>query len=153
MQAGERMLDQFLPMREGVAQIGRERRAALQAEADAARQEGWRAASPFFTAEVLETFVAEDQRVEVAGAHLQVYANFLEADGTPVDPIAVGEPGVWYGFRDPGAMWLPSVLWTVVSFVLFLGFLGWLDAMEQRERRRKATEVEEPEDLRVPIAQ
>lgn len=151
--AGDRMLEQFLPIEDGVAQIGVARRSALQAEADEARQEGWRQASPFFTAEVVETLVVDDQGIPVAGARLQVFANFLEADGTPVAPIPVGEEGIWYAFRDPGAMWLPSMLWTIISFVLFLASLFWLDAIEQRERRRMATKVEEPEDLAVPIAQ
>jgi hypothetical protein len=86
-------------------------------------------------------------------AEFQVFANFMDADDIPLDPIPVGEPGEWFAFFDPGGEWVPSALWTIISLVGFLLSLFWLDALEMRDKRRLAEEIEEPEDLAVPIAQ
>jgi len=77
----------------------------------------------------------------------------VDAEGTPLEPLPVGEPAVWFAFYDPGANWFPSALWTIISFVGFLLALVWLDRLEQQEKRFKRVFVEQPEDLAVPIAQ
>jgi len=156
--AVDQMQSQFLPVdANGVAQIGVERRTALQQDADAARPEGARSANPFFTAEAVEDAqLADDPStgLRVLTAEFQAYANFVDGDGVPIgDPVPVGEPEAWYSFFDPGMRWLPSALWTIISLFGFLGSLFWLDRLEAREKRLAADQVEEPEDLAVPIAQ
>jgi hypothetical protein len=156
--AVDQMEGQFLPVDENdVALIGANRRAAL--EEDVAAQEPEEAesrGSPFFTAEpVDDPQVTEDPEsgARVARVEFQVFANFMDADEVPLDPIPVGEPGEWFAFYDPGGEWVPSALWTVISLIGFLLSLFWLDALEMRDKRRLAEEIEEPEDLAVPIAQ
>jgi hypothetical protein len=156
--AVDQMEAQFLPVDDNdVALIGANRRAEL--EEDVAEQEPAEAetrAQPFFTAEPTgEPQVADDPETgaRVATVEFQVFANFMDADEIPLDPIAVGEPGQWYAFYDPGGEWVPSALWTIISLVGFLLSLFWLDALEMRDKRRLAEEIEEPEDLAVPIAQ
>lgn len=156
--AADEMQEQFLPIGdEDVALIGAERRAALEEEvAEVAPEEAETRAQPFFTAEPVEDpRVAEDPEtgVRMAVAQFQVFANFLDEDQVPLDPIPVGEPGRWFAFFDPGGEWVPSALWTGVSLGGFLLSLLWLDALEMRDKRRLSDEVEEPEDLAVPIAQ
>ena len=152
------MEEQFLPIDENdVAQIGAERRSALEDEvADIQPEEAERRASPFFTAEPAEDprlTEDPDSGARVVTTDFQIFANFMDADEVPLDPIPVGEPGTWYAFYDPGGEWIPSALWTVISLGGFLLSLAWLDALEMREKRRLSTEVEEAEDLAVPIAQ
>jgi hypothetical protein len=152
------MESQFLPVDENdVALIGANRRAGLEEDVAAQQPDEAEArAQPFFTAEpVGEATVTTDPETgaRVARVEFQVFANFLDADEIPLDPIAVGEPGEWFAFYDPGGEWIPSALWTIISLVGFLLSLFWLDALEMRDKRRLAEEVEEPEDLAVPIAQ
>jgi hypothetical protein len=149
---------QFLPMDENdVAQIGAERRSALEDEvADAQPDEADRRATPFFTTEPVEDpRLTEDPETgtRLAMVEFQVFANFMDEEEVPLDPIPVGEPGMWFAFFDPGGEWVPSALWTGISAIGFLLSLAWLDALEMREKRRLTTEVEEAEDLAVPIAQ
>ncbi|GGI05683.1 hypothetical protein [Egicoccus halophilus] len=156
--AVEQMQDQFLPIDgNGVAQIGVERRSALEEEVAEVQPEDSRRANPFYTADVVgEPRIADDPEtgLRLLTAEFQTFANFVDDDGVPVtDPIAVGEPGAWYSFFDPGMRWLPSALWTIVSLLGFLASLFWLDRLEMREKRLLADQVEEPEDLAVPIAQ
>ena len=156
--AVDEMESQFLPMgEEDVALIGAERRAALEEEvAEVEPEEAAMRASPFFTAEpVDEPRLAEDPETgaRVATAEFQIYANFMDEEEIPLDPIPVGEPGDWFAFFDPGGEWIPSALWTGISAGGFVLSLFWLDALEMRDKRRLAEEVEEPEDLAVPIAQ
>lgn len=156
-QAVSTMQDQFLPIDENnVAQIGVQRRSALEDDARAAQPEGSRRAPTFYIAEpVGEPRVLEDREhgTLLAVSSFQVYANFLDADGVPFEPIPVGDEGQWFAFLDPGAVWLPSAIWTVIAFVGFVGSIVWLDRLEQRDKRREIVEVEEAEDLAVPIAQ
>jgi hypothetical protein len=154
--AGELLQSAFLPVDDdGIAQIGVDRRQEFEDDVAAADlPEGARRAPQFFTARAVdEPRLADDPSgVQVVTQTFQAYANFVDADGVPIEAIPVGEPTAWFGFLDPGSRWLPSALWTIVSFVLFLGSLLALDQLEQREKRR-AAEVEEAEDLPVPSAQ
>lgn len=155
--AVDQMQEQFLPIEDDVAQIGAERRAGLEEEvAEARPEQAEMRASPFYTAEpVEEPRVTEDPEtgVRLATAEFQVFANFMDADEVPLDPIPVGETRTWFAFFDPGGEWIPSALWTGISAGGFLLSLFWLDRLEMRDKRRLRDEVEEPEDLAVPIAQ
>ena len=155
--ATDQMQDQFLPIEDDVAQIGASRREQLEAEvAEVEPEEADRRDQPFFTAEPVEDpQVIDDPEtgVRLVTAEFQVYANFMDADEVPLEPIPVGEPGRWFSFFDPGQEWMPSALWTGVSAGGFLLSLFWLDRLEMRDKRRLTDEVEEPEDLAVPIAQ
>lgn len=157
-QATEAMQAQFFPVDDdGVAQIGANRRAGLEERAAEQQPEGSRRAAQFYTVQqVGDTMVRDDPEtgVRLAAAEFQVFANFVDDDGVPVgDPVPVEDPGIWFAFFDPGAAWLPSAIWTAISLVLFLLSLFWLDRLEMRDKRLAAVEVEEPEDLAVPIAQ
>jgi hypothetical protein len=123
-QATEQMQAQYFPVDEnGVAQIGVTRRSALEEAAAAAQPEGSRRASQFYTvAQVGETLIRDDPSTDVrlATAEFQVFANFVDDDGVPVgEPVPVEDPGSWYAFFDPGAAWLPSAIWTIISLVFF----------------------------------
>jgi hypothetical protein len=157
-QAVEEMQEQFLPVDENdVAQIGSERREQYTADALAAEpDEAVRQAQPFFTAApVGELRLRDDPEtgVTLITQQFQTYATYLDADGIPLEPIPVGDPVAWFAFYDPGAQWIPSALWTVISLVLFLLSLFWLDRLEMRDKRLQTVEVEEAQDLQVPIAQ
>jgi hypothetical protein len=154
-QATSRMLSQFLPTDEpGTALIGAERRAgALEAAGDP--EPGERRADEFFTADLspdTQPQLAESNGHRVAMAKLTLFANFVDAEtGVPTRQVPVEEQ-TWFAFKDPGALWFPSAVWTGISLVLFLLSLYALDALEQREKRTVG-EVQEAEDLAVPIAQ
>jgi hypothetical protein len=157
-QATEQMQAQYFPVDEnGVAQIGVTRRSGLEEQAAAAQPDGSRRASQFYTvSQVGETLVRDDPEtgVRLATAEFQVFANFVDEEGVPVgEPVPVEEPGNWYAFFDPGAAWFPSALWTIISLVFFVLSLLWLDRLEMRDKRLEMVEIEEPEDLAVPIAQ
>jgi hypothetical protein len=157
-QAEELMREQFLPIDENnVAQIGRDRRAGYEEDVQAAQpEEAAGRATPFFTAEsVGDPMIAEDPEAgtEVLMVEFQAFATFVDDEEIPLDPIPVGEPQAWFAFYDPGASWFPSSLWTIISIIGFALSLFWLDAIEAREKRLLAQEVEQPEDLAVPIAQ
>ncbi len=156
-QAESRMQEQFLPVDDnGIAQIGADRRAALEEQVAEVQPEGTRRAPTFYTSRVVEEVQLFDDPgtgVRLATARFEVVANFLDADGVPIDPIPVEEPTSWFAFYDPGATWVPSAIWTGIAGLLFLISLGWLDRLEMREKRLHADEVEEPERLAVPIAQ
>jgi hypothetical protein len=157
-QAEELMREQFLPIDENnVAQIGRERRATYEEDAAAGQQdEAQGRATPFYTAQsVDDPMIAEDPDAgtEVLMVEFQVFATFVDGDDIPLEPIPVGEPEPWFAFYDPGMAWFPSALWTIISLIGFALSLFWLDLIESREKRLLAQEVEQPEDLAVPIAQ
>jgi hypothetical protein len=157
-QAEELMREQFMPIDENnVAQIGRDRRAEYEEDAQAAQpEEAVGRAQPFYTAEsVDDPLIADDPEAgtQVLRIEFQAYATFVDADDIPLDPIPVGEPEVWHAFYDRGASWFPSALWTGISLLGFVLSLFWLDRIEMREKRLLAQEVEQPEDLAVPIAQ
>ncbi len=157
-QALDRMLDQFLPIDENdVAQIGVTRRQTFEDDAAAGRPDGAVGrASPFFSVEAVgDPRLLDDPAtgVRLAVAELQAYATFVDDEGVPLEPVPVGEPQYWFAFHHPGAVWFPSALWTGIALALFLLSLAWLDRLEMREKRDAMDQVEEPEDLAVPIAQ
>jgi len=152
------MQEQFLPVDEnGVAQIGVERLTEYEADAEAARpDDAVGRAQPFFgVQQVGEPLAAEDPDtgVLVSSQTFQATATFVDDDGVPVEPVEVGEPTTWYAFYDPGALWLPSALWAVISLVFFLLSLFWLDRLEMRDKKREIVEVEESETPAVSVAQ
>lgn len=154
-QAASLMLAQYLPRDEsGTALLGANRRTEMQ-EAAGDPEPGERRADDFFTAELKpETSpkVVDTNGHRVAMAEFVTYANFVDAEtGQSTRRVPV-EEGVWFAFKDPGALWFPSAVWTLVSFVLFLLSLFALDRVEQREKRLVGA-VAEPEDLAVPIHQ
>lgn len=171
------MQDQYLPVDEnGIAQIGAERRAQL--EADVAeliesepelQADGVRRAPTFYTAEqVGETRVTNDPEngTRVATARFRTVANFVDADNVPVlrdttdadgeeieAPWPVGGETDWFAFQDPGQEWFPSMVWTLISLVGFGISLFALDRLEMVDKRRAIETIEEPEDVAVPVAQ
>ncbi|MEX2533296.1 MAG: hypothetical protein WD360_04980 [Nitriliruptoraceae bacterium] len=152
------MRGEFLPVDENnVAQIGVNRRE--QFERDAQRQRPANAAGraqPFYTARNAGPVLFVDDAetgVRLAAQEFQAVATYVDADGVPLEPVPVGETAYWYGFYDPGAIWLPAALWTGASFLFFLLSLLWLDRMEMREKRLSTITVTEAERVAVPIAQ
>src|SRR5690606_22480886 len=121
----------------------------------------------FYTSEpVGEPRITDDQGVQVVTQRFRTVANFTDVDGVPIlrsttdengeeieAPWPVGEETDWFAFRDPGAEWFPSMLWTVFAALGFAGSLFWLDRLELADKRRELEVAEEPEDLAVPIAQ
>ncbi len=157
-QAVDQMQEQFLPVDDnGIALIGAERRAALQEEATASQPDGADGPAPqFFSSRAVSDPLLTDDTAtgtRLAAVEFQTFANFVDGDGVPLDPVPVGEEVTWFAFYDPGAEWFPSMLWTVISLVFFLLSLAWLDRLEMREKRLQSDEVEEPERLAVPVAQ
>jgi len=155
--AVQSMSEQFLPVDQfGVARIGVGRRTAFEADVARLAPPGARRGTPFYTAQLVGPVRIADDRgtgLLLAAAEFQAVANFIDANDTPLPPVAVGEPAVWFAFYDPGAKAFPSALWTIVSLVGFLLSLAWLDRLEQREKRLDRVVVEQPMDLAVPIAQ
>jgi len=156
--AQEIMQAQFLPVDDnGIAQIGTTRRQGFEEDAAAAEPAGAEGrAQPFFTAQrVGEPVLAEDPGTGnlVAAQTFQALATFTDSDGVPLDPVPVGEEITWYAFYDPGAEWIPSGIWTILSLVFFGLSLLWLDRLEMQDKKRATVEVEESERLAVPIAQ
>ncbi|MDX1619978.1 MAG: hypothetical protein R3320_03245 [Nitriliruptorales bacterium] len=151
-QAGQIMLSQWLPTDDtGSLRLGANRRQELQ-QAAGEPQEGEARATPFFTAELEELKVAKDEGMRIAGAKLNTVANFVEEGTTSVVRTEVVETGNWFAFKDPGALWFPSAVWTVVALVGFILSLFGLDRIEQREKRERG-EVREAEDMATPVAQ
>ncbi|WP_052664463.1 hypothetical protein [Nitriliruptor alkaliphilus] len=169
------MSNQYLPVDEnGIAQIGAETRAALEEDVaaliesePALQADGVRRAPTFYTADTVgDPRITDDQGVPVATQRFRTMANFVDPDGVPIlrtttdedgeeieTAWPVGEETDWFAFRDPGAEWFPSMLWTVISLIGFAGSLFWLDRLELRDKRLALELAEEPEDLAVPIAQ
>jgi hypothetical protein len=173
-QASDVMANQYLPVDEnGVAQIGAERRSALEEEVAELIEstpdlqgDDVRRAPTFYTQEpVGDPRVTEDQGVRVVTQRFRTLASFVDAEtGVPIlpepeseDEVAtgwpVGEETDWFAFQDPGAEWFPSMLWTVIAAIGFAGSLFWLDRLEMLDKRLAREVAEEPEDLAVPIAQ
>lgn len=154
------MIEQYFPRDNGALQIGASLREDLQ-EATPPAPEGTRfedwvtevagtsEASQF---DEQQLFVATDEGQRVAGAVLETYAVYVDSEtGTEAARESV-RTVEWFAFKDPGAVWFPSAVWTIASFLLFGLCLALLDRIEQREKREEA-EVEEPMDVQVPIAQ
>ncbi|MBW3657351.1 MAG: hypothetical protein KY457_01855 [Actinobacteria bacterium] len=154
-QATSRMLAQFLPVDEfGTTLLGAERRAAALEEAGEP-EPGERRADDFFTADLTpdtERQLTQSNGHTVAMSSLTLFANFVNEETGVVTRTVPVETQTWFAFKDPGALWFPSAVWTAISLVLFLLSLYALDAMEQREKRIVGA-VQEPEDLAVPVAQ
>lgn len=156
--ASDRMISHFLPRDEqGTARLGQSRRtAALEVAGDP--EAGERRATPFFTARIAvedgveQLRVVDDAGHRVAAAKLELVANFVQRQGPPQRREVVVEERTWYAFKDPGAVWFPSAVWTGVSLLLFAGSLFGLDRLEQREKRR-AAEAEQPTDAPATVAQ
>jgi hypothetical protein len=169
------MQDQYLPVDDnGIAQIGAERRQALEeavaelTESEPALEDASRAPT-FYTAEpVGPAMVTDDAEagLRVATQEFRTVANFVDADGVPIlregtddegepieEPWPVGETTNWFAFQDPGALWFPSALWTLISIIGFGLSLFWLDRLEMRDKKRELEMIEEPEDMAVPVAQ
>ncbi|MDP8960986.1 MAG: hypothetical protein M3N32_05140 [Actinomycetota bacterium] len=153
------MLELYLPQDEaGTPVIGQQRRRELRASAGAP-QPGERPASPFFTARAKPAdpndpsqpilLVSEDRGLRVVGSLLQVVATYESTDptGRPATREVVVEEEPFYAFKDPGALWFPSAVWTGLSALLFLGCLFGLDRVEQREKQMIAER--EPVGLRA----
>lgn len=161
-QAANVMLAQFLPTNElGAPLLGANRRQRIEQEIQrqGGTPPGKTRASPFLTARVATDEqgeplirVADDAGHRVAAAKLELVANFVNADpDLPPDPVQmVVEERTWFAFKDPGALWFPSAVWTVVSAVLFAGCLWGLDRIEQREKREREA-AETPADADEPL--
>lgn len=141
-QAVDRMIEVYLPTGEGGSPvIGAERRARLT-EAAGEPEEGEMPGTPFFTARAAPdddgepiVLVARDQGLRIAGAPLQVVANFdYEEEGAPRTREVVVEESNFFAFQDPGAIWFPSAVWTAIMGILALGCLFGLDRIEMREK-------------------
>lgn len=158
------MLDQYFPRNDfGGLNIGAGFRTELQdatAEVDVSQLENAGEEPTFFayTARLAQdadgnsqVFITEDQGQRMAAAKLEVVAEFRNADGTTAGTAVVASTA-WFGFKDPGAIWLPSAVWTILSFLLFGLCLALLDRIEQREKEEEV-EVEEAMDVQVPIKQ
>lgn len=162
------MIEQYLPRNEfGGLDIGASFRTELQeaaAEIDpmslenAKEVDGEGPAFNSFTAQVAmdgdgnpQSFLTEEDGQRLAAAKLEVVADFTNGDGTSAGTAVVAETA-WFAFKDPGAIWLPSAVWTGLSFLIFALSLAMLDRIEQREKREDV-EVEEAMDVQVPIKQ
>ncbi len=149
--AGGKMMLLHLPEDADGGQIlGAARRTALQANTPAP-EEGEKRASPFYTAEVRELRVTDDSGIRVAAAKIVTLPNYIMADGRPRvgDPV---EELTWYAFKDPGALWFPSAVWTGLFFLMFVWSLWALDRVEQREMDDDM-EIETAEAVAIPVAQ
>jgi hypothetical protein len=99
-----------------------------------------------------QIFVGLDNGQRVAAASLTTFAVFEDgATGLVGDRVDVLTTE-WFAFKDPGALWLPSAVWTLVSLFGFLICLFFLDRIEQRDKREELV-VEEAMDIQVPIYQ
>ncbi len=99
-----------------------------------------------------QIFVGLDNGQRVAAASLTTYAVYADVDTGLVGDRADVLTTEWFAFKDPGALWLPSAVWTLVSLLGFLVCLFFLDRMEMREKREELV-VEEAMDVQVPINQ
>lgn len=159
------MIDQYFPRSEnGSLQIGASLRTELQEATDAAsaevddalRFEGWvtevagnSEASQF---DEPQLFVAVDEGQRTAAAVLETYAVWVDPEsGQEAERVSV-RTVEWFAYKDPGALWFPSAVWTLISFLGFALSLFGLDRVEQREKQEQV-EAEEPMDVQVPIAQ
>lgn len=161
--AASLMIDQYFPRDNGALQIGQTLRTELQdatAEAQASLPDdvtfgGWvteiAGTSGDSAYDTQQLFVAEDGGMRVAGAVLETFAVFTDGNDTEVARVPIRETP-WFAFKDPGALWFPSAVWTILSFLLFGLCLALLDRIEQREKREQI-EADEPMDVQVPIAQ
>lgn len=151
-QATSKMIEQFFPVDEsGGPRLGAERRTAIN-EAAGTPAPGEERADPFLTVEQASApRVVDSNGTRVAATELKIVASFIDTDTLERRTVDVDQ-GTWFAFKDPGALWFPSAVWTGVSLVLFVLSLMALDRLEMREKRYLG-EVQEAEDLAVPIRQ
>lgn len=153
------MVEQYLPTdSSGNIQVGVTKRQMLQ-ENTPDPEEGEEFGSPTYVAEVLtdddgepQLFVTEDRGQRVAAAELGTFAVYVDAETKVETRRELVDTQQWFAFKDPGSIWLPSAVWTLLSLLLFGLCLFALDRIEMREKRENE-EVEEPQDVEVPIAQ
>lgn len=157
------MIEQYFPRENGSLQIGASFRERLQSAVSEIENPDGRfedfvteiaGTSPDsqFGAEDQQLFIGLDNGQRVAAAVLETYAVFVDPDtDLETQRVSIATEN-WFAVKDPGAIWLPSVVWVVVSLVLFALCLLGLDRVEQREKREDI-EVEEAMDVQVPIAQ
>jgi hypothetical protein len=142
----------------GQSQLGGQARAELQeageqglvAEVGEDAADEFSRADPFFTGEAGELLVTRTSGVFTAGTEVTMQVNYVNEDGETVT-VPAGTRTM-FAFKQESALWFPSAVWTGISFVLFALSLFGLDRIEQREKRREE-EIDEPEDLAVPIRQ
>lgn len=145
--AVSRMVDAYLPLSDGgTPLIGADRRQEM-IEAAGEPPEGLERDTPFLTARALDhpedpmrpfARVGTERGLRVVGAPLEVVANFTGFDPDTDEPLreeVVVEEAVWFVFQDPGALWFPSAVWTMIALVLFGACLFGLDLTERREKR------------------
>ena len=165
--AADLMMQQWFPRNDfGGLDIGASFREDLQAavaevdtsELENAKPDGDGPTFSGYTAQLAENadgdaqvFITEDDGQRLAAAKLEVVASFTNADGSTAGEAIVASTE-WFAFKDPGAIWFPSAVWTLVSFLIFGICLALLDRIEQREKREQV-EVEEAMDVQVPIKQ
>lgn len=163
--AASLMIEQYFPRNEaGSLQIGASLRTELQelteeAQAqvgDDLRFQDWvtevAGTSEASTFDEQQLFVATDEGQRTAAAILETYAVFVDPEtGQEVERVSILTTE-WFAFKDPGAIWFPSAVWTILSFLLFGLCLALLDRIEQREKEEQVT-AEEPMDVQVPIGQ
>lgn len=153
------MIGLYLPSdQNGAPVLGAQRRRELRARAGAPGP-GEKPASPFFSARGRPKdpadpskpllLVTRDRGFRVAAVPMQVVATYESTDpaGKPVKRTVVVEEENFYAFKDPGALWFPSAVWTGIAAALFAGCLFGLDRVEQREKRLIAER--EPVGVRV----
>lgn len=161
-QAGQLMVDLYMRVEDGEQQLGGQRRAdyieaaqqGLEEQAGDAAEDYGRD-DPFFTAAIEDgqVLVGVDQGVRLAGANVQVFANFVPDEGVDAENVQVQvDQQAMFAFQQGSNLWFPSAVWTLVSLLLFALSLFGLDRLEQREKKA-LEEVEEPERLAVPIRQ
>ncbi len=148
-----KMVELHLPRdADGGLVIGASRRKALQDNTPPPGP-GETRASVFYTSQVDEMRVVNDpdSGTRLAAARISTIPNYKTAEGL----LRLGEPVetlTWYAFKDPGALWFPSAVWTGLFFLMFVVSLWALDRIEQREKREGET-VQEAEDVAIPVAQ
>lgn len=152
-QVSGEMIEQFLPTDDaGTVLLGQNRRAEVMQAAGEPRADEQRA-DPFLTPRVAEVRLVEDAGHRVAAARLQTIATFqqLDDEGSVVDSREVlTEEGIWFAFKDPGALWFPSAVITVIALILFGLCIYGLDRVEQREKRQRREEEQAEEPVDVP---
>ncbi len=144
--AVDQILDLYLPETEaGTPLIGSERRSQMLERAGDPPGEDWKPASPFLSARAVphpddpnrtDARVTEEDGLRIVAVPVQVVATYeLVTEDSLEREERVVEEATWFAFKDPGALWFPSALWTGISVLLFAGCLFGLDVVEQRERR------------------
>lgn len=157
-QADELMSQLAIRLEDGQILLGGEQRAAyletaqqgLEDEVGAGNVDDWSRAEPTYTAEPGEPLLTRSNGTLVAGTTVTVFVNFVnEAGDTLAIPV---EEKPMFAFKQESLLYFPSMIWTIISFLLFALCLFGLDRIEMREKKREE-EIDEPESLAVPIRQ